>query len=105
MSRQLEATAGAVLHVAVTHMLYRVTEEVLHQVYNVYGADSVVVFARAGYVEALVGFLSGGDAEQARDTTHGRSTTIVVCWMFCSCRWPLMTAIQHHLAIQCHVDM
>uniref|UniRef100_K3ZF55 PTBP1-like RNA recognition motif 2 domain-containing protein n=1 Tax=Setaria italica TaxID=4555 RepID=K3ZF55_SETIT len=74
MSSQLEATAGAVLRVTVTHMLYRVTEEVLPQVYNVYGADSVVVFARAGYVEALVGFLSGGDAEQARDTTHGRQS-------------------------------
>jgi hypothetical protein len=66
MSRLLEANAGAFLCVTVTHMLYRGTEEVRHQVYHVYGADNLVVFARAGYVEALVGFLSGGDAEQAR---------------------------------------
>ena len=60
-----EATTGDVLRVTVSHVLYPVTEGVLHQVFDAYGAKQVVVLERANHVEALVRFRSSRDAERA----------------------------------------
>ena len=60
-----EATTGDVLRVTVSHVLYPVTERVLHQVFDTYGAEQVVVLERANQVEALVRFRSSRDAERA----------------------------------------
>lgn len=56
MPSHREAITEGVLRVAVSHVLYPVTEEVLHQVFDTYGAKQVVVLERADHVEALVQF-------------------------------------------------
>uniref|UniRef100_A0A0E0D960 PTBP1-like RNA recognition motif 2 domain-containing protein n=1 Tax=Oryza meridionalis TaxID=40149 RepID=A0A0E0D960_9ORYZ len=74
MSSQLGGDSGAVLRVTVSHTLYPVTSEVLHQVYDAYEAVEVQVLATsAWHVEALVSFKSGHDVERARSATHGRN--------------------------------
>jgi hypothetical protein len=51
-----EVTARAVLHVVVSHLLYPVTLEELHQVFAAYGAQDEVYVNKATYVEALFAF-------------------------------------------------
>jgi hypothetical protein len=67
----LGAGAGAALRVHVSQVLYPVTGEVLHQVYNAYGPVAVQVLATSGSgVEALVWFQTSCDAERAQSDTN-----------------------------------
>ena len=81
MPSHREATTGDVLRVTVSHVLYSVTEGVLHQVFGAYGAEQVVVLERADHVEVLVRFRFSRDAERARDVTHGRCVYDGCCWL------------------------
>uniref|UniRef100_A0A0E0L0S9 PTBP1-like RNA recognition motif 2 domain-containing protein n=1 Tax=Oryza punctata TaxID=4537 RepID=A0A0E0L0S9_ORYPU len=71
MPSQLVGDSSVVLRVAVSHVLYPVTGEVLSQVYNTYGAVAVQVLASSWAVEALVWFRSSCDAERARSAING----------------------------------
>uniref|UniRef100_A0A0E0DNX9 PTBP1-like RNA recognition motif 2 domain-containing protein n=1 Tax=Oryza meridionalis TaxID=40149 RepID=A0A0E0DNX9_9ORYZ len=57
MPSWLGAGAGAALHVQVSHIIYPVTNEVLYQVYDIYGAEELhILVVDAWRVEALVWF-------------------------------------------------
>lgn len=74
MPSWLGAGAGAALHVQVSHIIYPVTNKVLYQVYDIYGAEELhILVVDAWRVEALVWFRARGDAEKARGATHGRN--------------------------------
>ncbi|XP_051210401.1 uncharacterized protein [Lolium perenne] len=66
-----EATARAVLHVILSHLLYPVIGEVLHQVFAGHGARDEVYVNKATYVEALFTFRSSHAATRARAALHG----------------------------------
>uniref|UniRef100_A0A0E0DB07 PTBP1-like RNA recognition motif 2 domain-containing protein n=1 Tax=Oryza meridionalis TaxID=40149 RepID=A0A0E0DB07_9ORYZ len=74
MPSRLGDGISAVLRVQVSHILYPVTTEVLHQVYDSYGAATVQILATSTWhVVALVSFMSSQDGERARSATHGRN--------------------------------
>uniref|UniRef100_A0A0E0AS17 PTBP1-like RNA recognition motif 2 domain-containing protein n=1 Tax=Oryza glumipatula TaxID=40148 RepID=A0A0E0AS17_9ORYZ len=74
MSSQLGGDSSAVLRVTMSHIHYPVTSEVLHQVYDAYGAVAGQVLAMSDWhVEALMSFMSGHDAERVRSATHVRN--------------------------------
>uniref|UniRef100_A0A0E0MFT2 PTBP1-like RNA recognition motif 2 domain-containing protein n=1 Tax=Oryza punctata TaxID=4537 RepID=A0A0E0MFT2_ORYPU len=74
MQSQLGGDSSSVLCVVVSHVLYLVTDEVLSQVYNAYGAVAVQVLATNSLdVKALVLFRSSCDAVRARSATNGRN--------------------------------
>uniref|UniRef100_A0A0E0KMB1 PTBP1-like RNA recognition motif 2 domain-containing protein n=1 Tax=Oryza punctata TaxID=4537 RepID=A0A0E0KMB1_ORYPU len=72
MPSRLGGGIGDVLRVPVSHVLYPVTCEVLHQVYDIYGAEEVhMLVVHACWVEAVVWFWVSCDAERAQVATHG----------------------------------
>uniref|UniRef100_A0A0E0L1A5 PTBP1-like RNA recognition motif 2 domain-containing protein n=1 Tax=Oryza punctata TaxID=4537 RepID=A0A0E0L1A5_ORYPU len=74
MPSQLGRDSSAVLYIAVSHVLYPVTQEVLSQIYDTYGAVAVQVLAASSWGgEALIWFQSSYDAESARSATNGRN--------------------------------
>uniref|UniRef100_A0A0E0L1A1 PTBP1-like RNA recognition motif 2 domain-containing protein n=1 Tax=Oryza punctata TaxID=4537 RepID=A0A0E0L1A1_ORYPU len=67
MPSQLGCDSSAVLYIAVSHVLYPVTQEVLSQIYDTYGAVAVQVLTASSWGgEALIWFQSSYDAESAR---------------------------------------
>lgn len=65
---------GVVLPVQLSHVLYPMTCEVLHQVYDIYGAEEVhMLVADAWRVEAMVWFRVSCGVERAQVATHGRN--------------------------------
>jgi hypothetical protein len=60
------------LHVMVSHVVYPVTEEVLHCLFDPYGAEKVQVLMENTQVEAQILFHSAQDAMQAREACQGR---------------------------------
>nr|BAX24701.1 porin-like [Oryza rufipogon] len=74
MPSRLGSAAGAALHVQVNHLIYPVSTNVMHQVFNPYGAVAVQMLAvDAWRVEAIVWFRTTCDAEWAQDELHGRN--------------------------------
>ncbi|KAF0896695.1 hypothetical protein E2562_027040 [Oryza meyeriana var. granulata] len=74
MPSPLGGGAGAALRVQVIHVLYPVTGEVLHQVYDFYGLKEVkMLVAGAWRAEAIVWFWASVDAERAWAATHGHN--------------------------------
>ncbi|KAJ1259356.1 hypothetical protein BS78_10G148000 [Paspalum vaginatum] len=71
MSCHEEAAAVYVLHVTVSHMLYAVSEEVMHQLFDPYGAENVQLLLTATQVEALISFHWYHDAMRARNALNG----------------------------------
>jgi hypothetical protein len=59
------------LHVMVSHVVYPVTEDVLHCLFDPYGAEKVQVLMENTQVEALISFHSARDAMQAREACQG----------------------------------
>ncbi|XP_047060414.1 uncharacterized protein LOC124667129 isoform X2 [Lolium rigidum] len=70
MSGCLKSTTSCVLQVTVTHLIH--PEEVLHQVFDVYGVTELCVLQRSTYLEVFVEFQSGLEAGQAQRALHGR---------------------------------
>ncbi|KAJ1291635.1 hypothetical protein BS78_02G330600 [Paspalum vaginatum] len=62
MTYHQEAAVGRVLHVKVSHMLYPVSEEVMHQLFDPYDAENVQLLLVTTQVEALVSFHCYHDA-------------------------------------------
>uniref|UniRef100_A0A0E0DBS5 PTBP1-like RNA recognition motif 2 domain-containing protein n=1 Tax=Oryza meridionalis TaxID=40149 RepID=A0A0E0DBS5_9ORYZ len=91
MPSRLGGGIGAVLRVQVSHVLYPMTTEVLHQVYDSYGAAAVQILATSTWhVEALVSFISSQDAERARSATHGRNIYDGCCQLNIQYAQPLL---------------
>ena len=76
-----EANTRRVLRVTVSQVFYPVTEEVLHQVFDAYGAEKVCDLEVADRTEALVLFRSSHHAVRARDACHGRCIYDNCCWL------------------------
>ncbi|EAZ42496.1 hypothetical protein OsJ_27062 [Oryza sativa Japonica Group] len=76
------ASDGGVIRVIVTRVLYPVTEEVLHQVLDPYGAGEMIFVVQfPSHVEAYATFLSRAAAEYARDILHGHAIYNDCCWL------------------------
>uniref|UniRef100_A0A0D3FU15 PTBP1-like RNA recognition motif 2 domain-containing protein n=1 Tax=Oryza barthii TaxID=65489 RepID=A0A0D3FU15_9ORYZ len=74
MPSKLGGDATTALHVQVSHLIYPVTGEVLHQVYDPYGALEVhILVTDTWHAEAVVWFLASCDVERARAASHGRN--------------------------------
>uniref|UniRef100_A0A0E0NRU3 PTBP1-like RNA recognition motif 2 domain-containing protein n=1 Tax=Oryza rufipogon TaxID=4529 RepID=A0A0E0NRU3_ORYRU len=87
----LGGDSGAVLCITVSHIFYPVTTEVLHQVYDSYGAATVQILATSTWhVEALVSFMSSQDAERARSATQGRNIYDGCCQLDIQYAHPLL---------------
>ncbi|WVZ84427.1 hypothetical protein U9M48_031461 [Paspalum notatum var. saurae] len=67
-----EMTQASILHVMVSHMLYPITEEVMHQLFDPYGAENVQLLLVKSQVEALISFRSYHDAMRACNALNGR---------------------------------
>lgn len=79
MSVCQKSTTSCVLHVTITHLIYPVTEEVLHELFDAYGVNELCVLQRSAYVEVFVEFQSWYEASQARGALHGRCIYDVSC--------------------------
>ncbi|KAK1606463.1 hypothetical protein QYE76_030136 [Lolium multiflorum] len=72
MSVWPNATTSCVLHATITQLIYPVTEEILHRLFDAYGVNELCLLQRSTYVEVFVEFQSGLEASQARGALHGR---------------------------------
>ena len=81
MPSHQKAATGGVLRITVSHVLYPVMKEVLHQVLEAYGVEKMSVFERVNQVEAMVQLRSWQEAERARDALHGRCIYDRCCFL------------------------
>lgn len=71
---RLGCGASAALHVQVSHLIYPVSTDVMHQVFNPYGAVAVqMLMVDAWRVEAIIWFRATCDVGRAQFDLHGHN--------------------------------
>uniref|UniRef100_A0A0A8XZ31 PTBP1-like RNA recognition motif 2 domain-containing protein n=1 Tax=Arundo donax TaxID=35708 RepID=A0A0A8XZ31_ARUDO len=89
MASHQKVRQGGVLQVTVSRVLHPVTNDVLWQVFGVYGVQRISMFQRGTDVEACVKHWSEQEAERAQDATHGRCIYDGCCVLDVQCVSPI----------------